>query len=145
MSQLKQFNPKTILVVEDEPIVMFVIDQILAIAGFTVLPAQSAKEGLEQFSRFSDEIHLLIADCVLKDGSGLDVALQCASRSPTLRIIITSGRPPTVWDEGHVELFRQLPTVCRVFLQKPFSPGALLHAVNRAIGPPEAFERAAHV
>jgi DNA-binding response OmpR family regulator len=120
---------KTILVLEDEPLVMSVLQHVLERTGFVVLRAHSAEEAVEQFRRYREKIDLLIADLAVPGGSGSDVALGCARASARLRVLLTSGSPPTAWSEGDRECFDLLPIERVGFLQKPFSPRVLVERV----------------
>jgi CheY-like chemotaxis protein len=108
---------------------MSVFQHVLESRGFPVLRAGSSPEALEQFRRQPDKIDLLIADLALPGGSGVDVALECLDRSARLRALLTSGSPPSVWNKRDRDNFDLLPRRRIGFLQKPFSPGALLASV----------------
>ena len=138
-------NHRTILVLDDEPTVLAVSSLVLLAYGFEVLPAASAKEAREQFNRSGNQIALLIADVALPDASGVDVALQCSTNSPTLGVIITSGSPPDVWSDWDRTTFGRLLSSRVTYLEKPFTPARMLRAVNSVLGPPEELSRAAFV
>jgi DNA-binding response OmpR family regulator len=121
---------------------MSVFCVVLESYGFEVLRAISAREALEQFNRHQNEIDLLVADLLLPDGSGLEVALECSSRCARLRIIITSGCPLSEWKDSDRTGFRELYSGRVAFLQKPFPPAALLQAVNSLHVRPQGIDRA---
>ena len=131
----------TVLVLEDEPIVSFFLENVLVSHGFRVLLAASAKEAVERFGQHQDQIDLLIADLTIPDGSGLTVALQCAQRSAELRTIITSGTPPRIWKDSDFIEFELLVSNSAVFLQKPFSAAELLKTVYGVLQLPKEFRR----
>lgn len=136
-----KWNP-TVLVLEDEPIVNFFFENILVSHGFRVLLAASAKEALEQFRRQQEQIDVLVADLTIPDGSGINVATQCAQQSAALRIIITSGTPHRGWKDSDGIAFRLLVSNGAVFLQKPFSATVLLNAVRDALELAKEFHHA---
>lgn len=115
---------------EDEPLVMTVFQQVLRSADFEVHTAVSAKEALEKFTRLRDRIDLLIADVAIPDSSGLHVALACCLASPRVRIIVTSGAPSSTWTDTERRQFDALPASRIALLPKPFSREKLLEMVN---------------
>ncbi len=110
-----------LLLVEDDALVRMVAQDILADAGYSVLEAASADEGLIVLAA-NPEIAILVTDVRMPgsiDGLGL-TSIVSATR-PDIRIIVTSG---------HVTPLKgDLPTGV-VFLPKAYSPSALLEAVG---------------
>ena len=82
-----------------------------------LLHAATADEALQQFEANASRIDLLIADVHIPLGpSGVRVALQLRSSRPGLRVILTSGYPPSLWSdqgrrrrEGALSGFRSHP------------------------------------
>jgi len=122
---------KTILVLEDDPLVMAIFQQVLRSRGFEIYTAASAREALEKFTRNRQKIDVLIADVAIPDSSGLYVALTCCIASPSLRIIVTSGSASSAWTENERRQFEALPADRVALLPKPFSPAQLLDVVDR--------------
>ena len=110
----------SVLVVEDEPSIRYLLQLLLESNGFVPRLAQSAEEGLEQFDR---EVELVICDLGLpgRDGYWLIERLRALSSIPI--IVVTA----------HGE-FRDEVTARALgandFLTKPFSRVQLLGAVN---------------
>jgi CheY-like chemotaxis protein len=82
---------KTILVVEDEAFVCEVTCDILKHCGYRVLRAEDAATAKKLFSRYSDQIDLLLCDAVLPDENGMSLADTLRRRCPTLKLIFASG------------------------------------------------------
>src|SRR5436190_11727885 len=61
---------ETILVVEDDPIVLNAVRIILEGAGFCVLTAANSTEAIKREGGYYDTIHLLISDVMMPDMSG---------------------------------------------------------------------------
>ena len=120
---------RTILLVEDEPVVMKVLLLILKAKGYLTLEHQSAETAV----RCTEYIDLLIAD-VSPPCSGIHVASQLTARMTGLRIILTSGYPPQMWDERRGSDCSAIPSKVRI-LRKPFMPAELIGMVNELIGP----------
>lgn len=79
---------RTALVVEDEPMVLRRLCQLVTRRGYVVTPASSVAEGLALLATDPD---LLITDLQLPDGSGEDIAIASFVRSPKRPIIVCSG------------------------------------------------------
>lgn len=125
--------PATILVVEDNPLVLTLVSLSLTRAGFTTLSAAGADEARQIEGCFSGTIDLLISDVIMLHSSGRDLAEELKARRPAMRAILMSGRPDDV----------RLLNYVGHFLQKPFLPSDLLHKVKIVLSGevPALFER----
>jgi len=128
----------TILLVEDELAVLRLVEQALRESGFTVLSAQTAREALEKLEKKKGEmlfretgkgaIDLLVTDLVMPAMSGAELAKQVEERVPGIKILYMSGYGQFHGKEGlHADGFR-------AFLQKPFTPDALMKKVRCLLG-----------
>ncbi|CAN5827546.1 hypothetical protein BH11MYX3_BH11MYX3_02470 [soil metagenome] len=79
---------RTALVVDDEPMVLRRLCQLVARRGYEVTPASSVTEGLALLATNPD---LLITDLQLPDGPGEDIAIASFERAPKRPIIVCSG------------------------------------------------------
>jgi DNA-binding NtrC family response regulator len=115
---------ETILLVEDEEAVRELASRILSAKGYSVVAAKSTKEA-EQFSEKSKgKIHLLLTDIIMPGTSGRELARRITARHPRTRVLYMSGYTDNVLVQGGV-LEASLS-----FLQKPFTPGALVQKVR---------------
>ena len=126
---------KTILLVEDDPLVMGVFRSVLQSKGYAILEATSAEQALKWLGN-PQRIDLIIADVGLPLRSGIRVALELRKSIPDLRIILTSGYPPDMWPD--VALLREVPSDAIRILQKPFLPKELLDKTEELIGIPNS-------
>jgi DNA-binding NtrC family response regulator len=78
----------SILVVDDEPMILEALETVLTEPGRDLLMAGSLAEAIA-----CPVPDLLIADVRLGDGSGLDLAWLFRSISPDLRVVLTTGDP----------------------------------------------------
>jgi len=121
---------ETILLVEDEEAVRDLASRILSAKGYSVVAAKSTKEA-EQFSeKHTGDIHLVLTDIIMPGTSGRELARRIAARRPRTRILFMSGYTDNVLAEGGV-LEAGLS-----FLQKPFTPGALVRKVREVLDNP---------
>jgi CheY-like chemotaxis protein len=129
---------KTILVLEDEPILLSLLRLILRRSGYSVLEAGDAEEALRKFHLNNRNLDLVIADVNLPSSSGIQVALVLRAELPDLRVILTSGYPATTWNpRDSADLWRLGPDSVRV-LQKPFRPLTLLNTVRELTAAPQS-------
>jgi len=130
---------KSILLLEDEPIVMKVLRSILH--QYRLLEATSAKQALRLFTDQGHRIDLLIADFTLPISSGIEVAVIIRSELPELPVILTSGYPVggwIGWSDRDIADLEWLGTKSVVLLQKPFRAQILTNTVLSLIGEPLA-------
>ncbi|MEO5803319.1 MAG: response regulator [Verrucomicrobiota bacterium] len=120
----------TILVVDDEPDLRELLQQVLEMHGYNVLQAGSGKEALEVWEKNSSRIDLLLTDLIMPEGmSGVALAGRLQTHRPLLKVVYTSGHPK----ETAVEKY-SLPPDSR-FLQKPFNPSALAQLIQSCLEP----------
>lgn len=112
-----------ILVVDDEPGVLMMARRILETAGYSVL---EARDGVEAMSLVGANVRLemLVSDVNMPGLSGDEVARRLRSRQPDLKCLFLSGYVD--------QLFEKRPHLWEgeAFLEKPFTPKALLEAVS---------------
>ncbi len=106
---------KYILVIEDEEQIRILIKDMLESAGYRVITAANADEGVEIYRSQRELIELILLDYYLPDGSGLDVFRRIKSIDKNSHILLTSGFDidediQTALDEGAIG-----------FLSKPFN------------------------
>ncbi|MGA6927428.1 MAG: PAS domain S-box protein, partial [Desulfosarcina sp.] len=106
---------ETILLVEDEPMILDVTTKMLKRQGYTVKAAATPGEAVRLAREHAGEIHLLMTDVVMPEMNGRDLARNLLSLYPNLKRLFMSGYTADViahhgvLDEG-VQ-----------FIQKPFS------------------------
>ncbi len=81
---------KTVLVIEDEPVVRGLIVEVLADMGFAVVEATDGSRGLE-ILKSRQKIDLLISDVGLPGLSGGQVAEAARRLRPGLKVIFMTG------------------------------------------------------
>jgi DNA-binding response OmpR family regulator len=68
--------PKTIMVVDDEPDILFTVGQMLEISGYEVIKAQDGETALEKLNELQSNPDLIILDIMMPNFSGWDVAAK---------------------------------------------------------------------
>jgi len=105
----------TIMLVEDEEIVMNVNRELLERLGYHVLEAKTGKEAIDMAQTFDGDIDLVILDIVLPDMEGRAVYPLIMKTRPNLRVIVCSGYSI---DGPGQEI---LDAGAQDFIQKPFT------------------------
>jgi CheY-like chemotaxis protein len=118
---------RTILLVEDEDSVREVTRYVLESAGYLVLEASSAEQGLAAFRRFEGSINLLLTDVVMPSMSGAELAARLKAMDPTFVTIFMSGY------SGSTGLAQSDLGPPNYYIQKPFSISVLLTRVAEAL------------
>jgi two-component system cell cycle sensor histidine kinase/response regulator CckA len=121
---------ETILVVDDQPDVRAVTRDTLSRHGYKVLEAANGAQALSILENHDVEVRLLFTDVVMPGVSGRDFAKQLGTRRPNLRILYTSGYTDDMIVH-HGILEAGIP-----FIQKPFTPTALLQTIRRLLDAP---------
>src|SRR5690606_799677 len=82
---------ETILLVEDEPAVMRLVQEILEGAGYSVLPAHDGRRALQIARAHDGPIDLLLTDVVMPGMGGAALAEKLTAERPELPVIYMSG------------------------------------------------------
>lgn len=118
-------DPTTVLVVEDEGLLLFSVAEELRDAGFRVLEATNAREAIALLETHP-EIRLVFTD-VHMPGSmdGLALCAAVRNRWPPIKIIVTSGH--RVLSSG------ELPDG-GLFMPKPYSTERVISSMREMLG-----------
>jgi len=117
-------NARTVLLVEDEPLVLRSTADLLAEDGYRVLEASSFDEALEQLGTCPDVAALVTDIGIAGDRDGIALTSAVRERCPGVRIVLVSGRTRPRAD--------QYPSDA-IFFTKPYPPEALLTVVRQSI------------
>jgi PAS domain S-box-containing protein len=119
---------ETILVLEDEPALRELLQEILQEAGYSVLVAGDGEEGLSVARRHAGPLHLLLTDVVMPRMSGREIAARLRLERPGIGVLYMSGYTDNaIVHHGVLE-------ASAAFLQKPVSSDVLLRKVREALG-----------
>lgn len=106
---------ETVLLVDDEEVVIDVGVQLLKKLGYNVLEAGSGKEAIRVFSEKSDKVDIVILDMIMPDIGGGEVYDRIKEIDPKVRVLLSSGysidgQATDILERG-----------CNGFVQKPFN------------------------
>ncbi len=116
--------PPTVLVVEDDPVILRLLEVNFELEGFEVLLAHDGEEGIEMARTHKPD--LIISDIMMPKTSGLELvtALKADSATGTIPIILLSAKAQT----GDVKL--GMEAGADDYVTKPFEPLELVDRVN---------------
>ena len=118
---------ETILLVEDEAMVRDLTLEVLKECGYTVIPAERPDEALNISKQNQGHIDLLVTDVIMPGMSGLELAERLKPERPGMKVLYVSGyTADAVARHG-------MSDSKTAFLQKPFSPGALVRKVREVL------------
>lgn len=116
---------ETILMVDDEELLLTMGEMVLSSFGYRVLTAPSGQRALEIFAESSSEIDLVITDMVMPKMSGRELMERLRRLDPELKIICSSGYSRAMPKDEE-----------EMYLQKPFTSLDLLRKVKQALALP---------
>ncbi|MEK7685019.1 MAG: ATP-binding protein [Verrucomicrobiota bacterium] len=113
---------QTILMVDDEDLMLTMGQMVLSSFGYRVLTANSGQKALQIFSQAPSEIDLVITDLVMPQMSGRELMEHLRRISSEVKILCASGfvRPANTEEE-------------ETYLQKPFTSQDLLRKVKQVL------------
>ncbi len=106
---------ETVLLVDDEDMIVDVGEEMLKEMGYKVLVARGGKEAVEVYAKRKEEIDLVILDMIMPDMGGGEAYDRMKEKNPKVRVILSSGYSI---DGQAAEI---LERGCDAFIQKPFN------------------------
>jgi len=106
---------ETLLLVEDEQVLLNLSKDMLNIYGYHVLCAGSAREALDISENYHQEIHLLITDVVMPEMNGKELADILLDKRKGIKCLYMSGYTDSIIEQCKLEDYNKF------FLQKPFN------------------------
>jgi len=110
---------ETILLVDDEDMILEVGEEMLTALGYKVMVAANGREAVGVYEENKDEIDMVILDLVMPDMGGGEVYDRLKEANPKVKVLLASGY--SIDDRAHDILKRG----CDGFIQKPFNMNEL--------------------
>jgi CheY-like chemotaxis protein len=118
---------ETILLVEDEEMVLDLDVQILERLGYKVLRGTNGAEAIAVAQKYDNRIDLLMTDVVMPGMNGSELATQLVLHHPEMKVLFTSGYSENVISH-HGVLAEGVS-----FIGKPYTPMALARKVREEL------------
>jgi PAS domain S-box-containing protein len=118
---------ETMLLVDDEEMILAVTREILESLGYTILAAGSGREAIDTYSKNKEKIDLVILDMIMPEMGGGETFDRLKEINPDIKVILSSGyalngQANKIMERG-----------CRAFIQKPFTKLALNKTIKQAL------------
>ena len=123
---------ETIVVVDDQPVVLEFCRTALERAGYNVFTASSGAQALSFFEPNRSPVDLALIDLVMPGMSGIELAGHLGKLNPPTRVILMSGYAPD-------EIKRVVGTDAAQYrsMWKPFDASTLVQMIKNALDAPE--------
>ncbi len=126
-SDIPQGNGETVLVVEDDPDVLNLVDILLANLNYRTVRASTGQEALDTLNG-NERPDLILTDVILPGGlTGVDVEKEAAKTGPGIPVIFMSG-----YTENSINHHGVLEDGV-LLLNKPFRKSDLANMLRRAL------------
>lgn len=116
---------KSILIVEDDPILLNTIGAILAVRGYITTLARNGKEAIEKIT--NNKYDLVLTDLMLPYSNGLEVISQLNQETKKTPVIIISS------SHSEESIMDGFTIGADDYIRKPFSPSELILRITRLI------------
>ncbi len=120
-------NSPRILIADDEPQLLRVLDCVLEKQGYRVISVLDGKAALEAMRKTPGAIDAIVIDAAIDPEGAGPVLEVLAAEQPQIGVIVTSG------DQLPSSLRFQLLGSNGIFLLKPFLPSALVDVVETSL------------
>jgi PAS domain S-box-containing protein len=118
---------ETVLLVDDEEIILDIGRDLLKAMGCKTLTARGGHEAIELYQKNQDEIDIIILDMIMPNMSGGDVYDRMKEINPDIKVLLSSGY--SINDQATDILSRG----CNGFIQKPFTINELSAAIRQIL------------
>jgi DNA-binding NtrC family response regulator len=115
-----------ILVIDDEDIVRTSCSRTLSPLGYEVRLTQSSLDGLRMIDE--EKFDLVLTDIKMPDMDGIEVLKQVRDKFPEMKVIIMTGY------QSIENALKSVQLGAFDYIEKPFSPDALISSVSKALG-----------
>ena len=122
---------ETVLVVDDDPLVLVLCRRLLAQYNYDVLTADDGETALEMCRVSHKPIHLALVDVMLPGISGLEMVRQLETVKPEIRVVLMSG-----YGLGQIEEWCETDLTNYGIVWKPFEAKSLLHIIRNSLDTP---------
>ena len=118
---------ETVLLVDDEEIVIGVGQQMLERLGFSVLTARSGQEAVDVYKNNPDDVDLVLLDMIMPGLEAGDTYDKLKAVNPAIKVILSSGysldqKAGAIIERG-----------CNGFIQKPFNMKILQEKIEEIL------------
>ena len=118
---------KTVLLVEDEEMMVLLLRKTFAKHGYNVLVALDGEEALNLFHEHKQKIDVVLLDIGLPKKGGWEVILTMKEENPQVSIVVSSGY---IDPSSKAKMYK---AGIRNFVDKPYTPDAIIEILDGVI------------
>ena len=118
---------ETILLVEDEELLIDMLSMVLESQGYTILKAGDGKQAIELYQQHQQKIDIVVTDMGLPEMTGKDEFKELKKINPKVKVILASG---FLEPEMKTEL---LNAGAKSFIQKPYNAESILKIIRNVL------------
>ena len=118
---------KTVLLVEDEEMMVLLLRKTFAKHGYNVLVALDGEEALNLFQEHKHKIDVVLLDIGLPKKAGWEVILTMKEENPQVSIVVSSGY---IDPSSKAKMYK---AGIRNFVDKPYTPEAVVEILDAVI------------
>ncbi|MBW1703003.1 MAG: PAS domain S-box protein [Deltaproteobacteria bacterium] len=118
---------ETLLLVDDEDMIIDACEQLLEEMGYKVLIAKGGKDAIKVYKKNKDEIDMVILDMIMPDMGGGETYDKLKEINPKIKVLLASGY--SIDGQASEILGRG----CNGFIQKPFQMENLSHKIKEVL------------
>jgi len=126
---------QTMLVVDDDEKIVEMVQELMELKGYEILPATSPEEALRVLETHPGRIDLLVTDVVMPGTSGYALSEKARALRPGIHVLFMSGFVVVPAHYGLSAEERGLEAGASI-LAKPFTGSRLLEKIREVLGPP---------
>lgn len=115
-----------ILLVDDEPMVLEVLQRTLLELGYDVTACNEAQAALSLFEQNPKEYDVVISDMNMPNMNGDELAVKLKALRPSIPVVLCSGYSASIEENPHLKAIVTL-------LEKPVDTGVLADTVSRQL------------
>ena len=117
----------TILLIDDEKMILEVGLELLEELGYTVLSAMSGQEAIDVFQKDQDNIDLVIMDMIMPGMGGGETFDRLKEINPEVKVLLSSGY------SINGQATKIIRRGCDGFIQKPFNMNQLAEKIQKIL------------
>jgi two-component system, cell cycle sensor histidine kinase and response regulator CckA len=117
----------TVLMVDDEEMILEVGEQLLAELGYEVIIAENGKTAIALYKKFAEKIDMVILDMIMPEMSGGETYDQLKSINPEIKVLLSTGY------SINAQAMEILNRGCKGFIQKPFAMKELSQRIKEIL------------
>jgi two-component system cell cycle sensor histidine kinase/response regulator CckA len=121
---------ETILIVDDEPMMVNLCESILRMGGYNILRASDGEEALLALQNAASEVQMALLDVIMPRITGIELAQRMRTLRPGIKLVLMSGYGP----EEVARIAGDSSTFPVIW--KPFRAESLLRMVENVLSKP---------